>query len=91
MNIKEVRHLSDYTLFIKFEDGIEGRIDLEPLAQKGIFQILKDTKEFSKAYSTGYSIAWSPDLEIDSDTIYMELTGKPVEEVLPVKFEHASN
>jgi len=91
MKLKEVRHLADYSLFVKFEDGTQGHINLEPLVQKGIFQVLKDIKEFSKAYSTGYSIAWSQDLEIDSDAVYMELTGKSIDELFRVNIEDATN
>jgi small subunit ribosomal protein S1 len=43
-----------------------------------VFESLKDRSLFSKAYSTGSSIAWSDELEIDSDTIYMELTGRSI-------------
>jgi hypothetical protein len=37
---------------------------------------LQDEKHFARVHSTGYSIAWSDDLEIDAATIYAELTGK---------------
>ena len=78
MKVTEVKYLNEYILHIKFEDGVSGEVDLFNLVDKGVFQPLKDQSLFSKAYSTGSSIAWSDELEIDSDTIYLELAGRPI-------------
>lgn len=78
MRISEVNYIVDYRLQIKFEDGAAGEIDLVELVEKGVFQPLKDRKLFSKVYSTGSSIAWSDELEIDANTLYAEVTGKPI-------------
>ena len=73
MKVQEVKYLSDYTISIKFEDGVLGTIQLNDLVQKGIFKVLQDKSEFAKVYTNGYSIAWSNELEIDATTIYAEL------------------
>ena len=78
MQVTEVNYLSNYTLYIKFEDGVEGAVNLSDLVEKGVFQTLKQPSVFSTAYSTGASVAWSDDLEIDSDYLYLEITGKTV-------------
>ena len=78
MKVTEVNYLNEYKLHVKFEDGVSGEVDLCNLVDKGVFESLKDRSLFSKAYSTGSSIAWSDELEIDSDTIYMELTGRSI-------------
>jgi hypothetical protein len=76
MQLSAVKYISEYTLHVRFTDGTEGTVSLDELVGKGVFASLKDRTIFSKAYSTGHSIAWSDDMEIDSDRIYMELTDK---------------
>ena len=76
MKVQEVKYIADYTINIKFDDGVNGTIQLIDLVQKGIFKLLQDKSEFAKVYTNGYSIAWSNELEIDATTIYAELTGK---------------
>jgi hypothetical protein len=82
MKVREVKYIAEYTISIKFDDGINGTIQLSDLVQKGIFKLLQDKSEFAKVYTNGYSIAWSNELEIDATTIYAELTGKHFLEIL---------
>ena len=55
----------------------------------GIFKVLQDKSEFAKVYTNGYSIAWSNELEIDTTSIYSELTGKHFGEILTPKLSQA--
>jgi hypothetical protein len=73
MKVQEVKYISDYIISIKFDDGVNGTIELNDLVQKGIFKVLQDKNQFAKVYTNGYSIAWSNELEIDATTIYAEL------------------
>ena len=91
MKVQEVTYLSDYTITIKFEDGVSGTIQLNDLVEKGIFKVLQDKIEFAKVYTTGYSIAWSNELEIDTTTIYSEITGKQFGDIISPKFSYATN
>jgi len=76
MKISSVQGLNDYMIQVEFEDGVKGKINLSDLVASGIFAELKDLNRFAQVYSTGYSIAWTKDLEIDAATVYSELTGK---------------
>ncbi len=91
MKVQEVKYLSDYSISIKFEDGVLGTIQLNDLVEKGIFKVLQDKNQFAKVYTNGYSIAWSNELEIDATTIYSELTGKHFGEILTPKLSQSSN
>lgn len=91
MKAIKVEALPDYNIEVNFEDGIKGVVDLKDLLQQGIFQVLKDRKEFSKVYTTGYSIAWSEELEIDALTIYAELQNKQPEELIKSAYHYAPN
>ena len=91
MKVQEVKYIADYTINIKFDDGISGTIQLNDLVQKGIFKVLQDKNQFAKVYTHGYSIAWSNELEIDATKIYSDLTGKNFGEILSPKLTHATN
>jgi hypothetical protein len=91
MKVQEVTYLSDYTISVKFEDGVSGTVQLNDLVEKGIFKVLQDKIEFAKVYTTGYSIAWSNELEIDANTIYSEVTGKHFGDIISPKFSYATN
>ena len=91
MKVKEVKYLSDYTISVSFEDGIRGIINLEDLVSKGIFEVLKDKSKFEKVYTTGYSIAWSGELEIDAISIYLDITGKDFGDISHPKFSYAAD
>jgi hypothetical protein len=76
MKVKEVEYVSGFTIRVTFSDGVCGIINLEGLVTKGVFKGLADKAKFEKVYNTGYSIAWSDELEIDALALYMEITGK---------------
>ena len=91
MKILEVKYLNDYNISVKFEDGVSGTIHLNDIVTKGIFQSLQDKTIFAKVFTTGYSIAWSNELEIDALNIYSEITGKDFGEIINPKLSYASN
>ena len=91
MKVQEVKYISDYIINVKFDDGVSGTIELKNLVQKGIFSFLQDKAKFAKVYSTGYSIAWSEELEIDATRIYAEITGKKFGEIMHPKFSYPTN
>lgn len=91
MKVNEVKYLSDYTISVSFDDGVMGIVNLEDLISKGIFEVLKDKKKFEKVYTTGYSIAWSDELEIDALSIYLDITGKDFGDISHPKFSYATD
>ena len=75
-----------YRIWLKYEDGVNGELDLGHLAGKGVFKAWDVPGYFKTVRVTEYgSIAWgdTDDLELCSDALYMRLTGKPIEEVWP--------
>ena len=46
LHVKEAKYLHDYVVWIKFNDGIEGEIDLENELTGEIFGPLKDMRLF---------------------------------------------
>ena len=84
LKVCEVRALPRNKIWVRYEDGIEGEVDLTPYVGKGIFSAWNDPVFFATVHLTPYgSIAWSEDIELCPDSIYLELTNKKPEEVFP--------
>ena len=78
----EVKALTNYKLWVKYSDGVEGEVDLSHLVEKGVFLLWNDYSAFQKVYiGDSGEIAWSDKVDICSDSIYMEITGKTPEEL----------
>ena len=80
----EVKALSDYRIWVRFADGAEGEVDLSYLAGRGVFSPWKDYRVFQQVHiGLGGEIAWSEEMELCPDSIYLKLTGKSPEDVFP--------
>ncbi|MDR1763947.1 MAG: DUF2442 domain-containing protein [Dysgonamonadaceae bacterium] len=72
----EVKALNDYSIFVKYEDGTQGVVDLKHLAHKGVFTEWDKNNLFNNVYIADYgAIAWNEDLDICPDSIYLQLKG----------------
>lgn len=82
--ILEAKPLDGYKVWLEFADGTTGEVDLSHLAGKGVFAFWDDYKHFKKvSIENGRRLAWSDDIDIDADSLYMRLTGKTPEELFP--------
>jgi len=48
LHIKSVRYISDYKIWVAFDDGTEGQVDLDGHLKGSMFDPLKDKEFFSK-------------------------------------------
>ena len=83
-DIVQVRPLRDYRLIIRFEDGVEGEIDVEKITNfTGIFAPLKDKDFFSQVQvnSDWGTIFWPNGADLDPDLLYSEISGQPLPEI----------
>ena len=80
----EVEARDGYTLWVRFNDGVEGEVDLAPRAGRGVFKIWDEPGAFESVSITPYrAIRWTGDAELCADAVYLELTGKEPEEIMP--------
>lgn len=78
-----VRALPGHRIWIRYRDGAEGEVDLSHLAGRGVFDLWNDERQFAKVHiGPGYAIAWSQDVELCPDAVYLRLTGRSPEDVL---------
>ena len=90
-NLVEVRALEPYRIWLRYDDGVEGEVDLSHLAGKGVFTAWEDHSFFAdvRLGSCG-SIIWGEDLDLCGDALYLKLTGMTPEEMFPSLFEGAN-
>ncbi len=70
-----------YRLHIRFEDGVEGVIELNELVPfEGVFAPLQNPAEFRKVgiHPELGVIYWPNGADLDSDVLYARITGAPV-------------
>lgn len=79
-----VKALEDYRLWVRFSDGVEGIVDLSGYVGKGVFAIWNDYQAFRNVHiGPGGEIAWSEQVDLCPDAIYLKITGKKPEEIFP--------
>ncbi|NBD35619.1 MAG: DUF2442 domain-containing protein [Chloroflexi bacterium] len=80
----QVKPLPGYKLWIEYTDGVAGEVDLSHLAGKGVFALWNDTDAFEQVYiDESDAIAWSEEIALCPDALYMRITGKTPEELFP--------
>lgn len=80
----KIKALPDYKLWIRYEDGSEGELDVSNLAGRGVFKLWNDYSVFEDvSIAKDGAIYWNEDVELCPDATYMKLTGKKPEEVFP--------
>jgi hypothetical protein len=80
----EVKALPDYRIWLRYDDGAQGEIDLSDIAGRGVFRAWTDPAVFAAVRLGSHgAIEWSPELDLCPDAMYLRLTGKTVEEAFP--------
>ena len=73
-----------YRIWLKYSDGSAGEVDLSHLAGRGVFAPWNDRAVFAGVHITDYgAIAWGEELELCPDALYMQLTDKSLEDLMP--------
>jgi hypothetical protein len=80
-DIVEVRSLGGYRLYLRFEDGLQGEVDLaDQLQFHGVFEPLRDPQVFAQVAVNRElgTICWPNGADLDPDVLYAKLSGIPV-------------
>ena len=84
-DIVEVRPLDGYRLWLRFEDGAAGEVDLEKMIRfDGIFAPLKERAFFMQVRVDREigSIVWPNGADLDPLVLYSRVTGIPIPEIV---------
>ncbi|HKZ86611.1 MAG TPA: DUF2442 domain-containing protein [Anaerolineae bacterium] len=80
-DIVAVQPLDGYRLRLRFENGIEGEVDIAQLVEfTGVFAPLRERAYFEQVRvnpDTG-TICWPNDADLDPDVLYALVSGEPL-------------
>ena len=78
----QVKAISLYSIWLKFDDNTEGVVDLSHLINKPVFQNWKESEYFKKVYidSESGAIAWDENIELCPDNMYLKIKGLTFEQ-----------
>ena len=70
-NVVEAKYVRDFTIWLKFEDGTHGEIDLASELWGPVFEPLKDPEAFRKFEVAEYgTIAWPNGADLAPEFLY---------------------
>jgi hypothetical protein len=81
VDVTEVRPLGDHRVFIRFEDGVQGEIDVaEMVAFEGVFAPLTDPERFAevRVHPEQGTLCWPNGADLDPDVLYSKVSGTPI-------------
>lgn len=73
-----VKALAHYRVWIRFEDGSEGEVDLSSLAGQGVFRAWLQPGFFEQVFVSedAGTVTWPGELDLDPYVLYSKVTGK---------------
>jgi hypothetical protein len=76
--------LENYRVWLRFDDGVEGEVDLSDMVGKGVFAAWQDAAFFRQArLDERGGITWPGELDLCPDALYLEMTGLKPEDLFP--------
>jgi hypothetical protein len=89
----QVIALEKFQVWLKFSDTTEGIVDLSHLANQGIFIAWDEPGFFERVYinQETNSIAWSDEIELCPDSLYLKLKKLSYEEWEKSELVNATN
>ncbi len=84
LKVVSVTPRDEYKLYVEYDDGVAGEVDLSHLVGKGVFAAWNDRTVF-QAVTVGQhgEIKWGDDIDFCPDAIYLQITGKSPEDLFP--------
>jgi hypothetical protein len=83
VRIQSVEPLGDFVVSLKFTDGTNREVDLEPFLRGKVFEFLRNNSEAFRAVKVDErmgTIVWENGADIDPDVLYHNLTPAWAEE-----------
>lgn len=74
--VAEVRALPEWRLYLRYNDGVEGEVDLHDLIHgphAGVFESLRDGALFAQAALHWGAVTWPNGLDLAPDRLYEQI------------------
>lgn len=80
-DVVSVEPLGGHRLQLRFDDGVEGVVDVaELIAFTGVFEPLQSEEYFTQAFVDAElrTVCWPNHADLDSDVLYAKVIGAPI-------------
>ena len=77
LHINQARHLNDFKIWVSFNDGTEGSVDLQDDLEGSIFEPLKDPEYFRSFKLEGHTLSWPNGADFAPEFIHSTLLHNP--------------
>ena len=82
--LKQIQPRAGFGVWLEFDDGTAGEVDLADLGGTGVFRSWADRGVFEAVQvGPGGSAEWPGEIELCPDALYLRLTGLRPEELFP--------
>ena len=89
----QVNAIRQYSIWLKYDDGTEGTVDLSHLIDKPVFQNWKESDFFNKVHIDieTDAIAWDENIELCPDNMYLKIKGITFEQWKNSRYSYATS
>jgi hypothetical protein len=75
-DVVEVKPEPQYCLFVRFKDGVAGRVRLRPEELTGALAPLRDEQFFEQVFIDYGAITWPGDIDLAPDAMYTQIASQ---------------
>ena len=75
-DVVEVKPEPYYCLFVRFKDGVAGRVQLKPQELTGALAPLLDEHFFEQVFIDYGAVAWPGEIDLAPDAMYVQIAGQ---------------
>jgi hypothetical protein len=75
-DVVEVKPEPDGCLFVRFQDGLSGRVRLCPEDLTGALAPLRDSQFFNRVFIDQGAVAWPGDIDLAPDAMYRQVASE---------------
>ena len=72
-DVKSVRPLDDFRIYVEINDGRKGIFDLKPYLDRGVFRELRDVQYFNRVGIVLGAVTWPNQQDIAPETLVAEM------------------
>ena len=77
-DVVDGRAEADYTLFVRFADGVSGRVRISPDRLTGVLAPLRDRRFFEQVFIDNGAVAWPGEIDLAPDAMYEAVSKQEV-------------
>lgn len=78
-DVIEVKPEQHYCIFVRFKDGVSGRVQLRPEELTGALAPLRNKHFFEQVFVDNGAVAWPGEIDLAPDAMYATVTAKRAE------------